>query len=146
MSKLRVGIIGLGGIARAHGDAIATLDNVEVIAVADLFEDKRQQFMERYGVSKGYVSHVELLQDEEVDAVAITLGHQLHHKLTVDSCNAGKHVLVEKPMAISLEQCDDMIVAAALQHTVSRRKHLQLLLGWQWPDRALGRRHPSWRH
>ena len=72
-----------------------------------------RQFMERYGVSKGYVSHVELLQDEEVDAVAITLGHQLHHKLTVDSCNAGKHVLVEKPMAISLEQCDDMIVAAA---------------------------------
>ena len=113
MSKLRVGIIGLGGIARAHGDAVAALDNVEVIAVADLFEDKRQQFMERYDVPKGYVSHIELLQDKEIDAVAITLGHQLHHKLTVDSCNAGKHVLVEKPMAISLEQCDDMIAVAA---------------------------------
>ena len=60
MSKLRVGIIGLGGIARAHGDAVAALDNVEVIAVADLFEDKRQQFMERYDVSKGYVSQYEI--------------------------------------------------------------------------------------
>ena len=58
MSKLRVGIIGLGGIAHTHGDAIAAIDNVEVIAVADLFEDKRQQFMERYDVSKGYVSHI----------------------------------------------------------------------------------------
>ena len=47
MSKLRVGIIGLGGIARAHGDAIATLDNIEVVAVADLFEDK-QDIVQQY--------------------------------------------------------------------------------------------------
>ena len=45
--------------------------------------------------------------------MAVVLGHQLHHRLTVDACNAGKHVLVEKPMALSLEQCDDMIEAAA---------------------------------
>ncbi|MBI1924372.1 Gfo/Idh/MocA family oxidoreductase [Candidatus Poribacteria bacterium] len=111
MSKLRVGVIGLGGIARAHCDAIATLDNVEVVAVADLFEEKRHQYMDRYNIPKGYASHVELLQDDEIDAVAITLGHQLHHRLTVDACNAGVHV--EKPMAISLQQCDDMIAAAA---------------------------------
>ena len=67
----------------------------------------------RHNVSKGYASHTELLKDDNVDAVAITLGHQLHHRLTVDACNAGKHVLVEKPMAISLEQCDEMIEAAA---------------------------------
>ena len=113
MSKLRVGIIGLGGIGDAHCDAIATLDNVEVVAVADLLEEKRRESMERHNVSKGYASHTELLKDDNVDAVAITLGHQLHHRLTVDACNAGKHVLVEKPMAISLEQCDEMIDAAA---------------------------------
>ena len=82
------------------------------MAVADLFADKRAQFMEQWGVAKGYATHTELLQDAEVDAVAITLGHQLHHRLTVDACNAGKHVLVEKPMALSLEQCDAMIAAA----------------------------------
>ena len=113
MSKLRVRIIGLGGIGDAHCDAIATLDNVEVVAVADLLEEKRRESMERHNVSKGYASHTELLKDDNVDAVAITLGHQLHHRLTVDACNAGKHVLVEKPMAISLEQCDEMIDAAA---------------------------------
>ncbi len=116
MKKLRVGIIGLGGIARSHCDAIATLDNIEVVAVADLFEEKRREYMETYNIPKGYASHTELLQDDEIDAVAVVLGHQLHHQLTVDACNAGKHVLVEKPMAISLEQCDNMIAAAAANH------------------------------
>ena len=113
MEKLKVGIIGLGGIARSHCDAIATLDTVEVVAVADLFEEKRREYMEKYNIPRGYETHTELLQDIEVDAVAVVLGHQLHHRLTVDACNAGKHVLVEKPMAISLQQCDDMIAAAA---------------------------------
>jgi predicted dehydrogenase len=110
---VRVGIIGLGGIAGSHCDAIATLDGVEVVAVADLLEAKRSEYMEKYDIPKGYTTHTELLADDEVDAVAVVLGHQLHHRLTVDACNAGKHVLVEKPMAISLDQCDDMIEAAA---------------------------------
>ena len=112
MNKLRVGIIGLGEIAKSHCSAIAELDSVEVVAVADFFEDKQRQYMDQYNIAKGYSTHTELLEDPEVDAVAITLGHQLHHRLTVDACNAGKHVLVEKPMAISLEQCDQMIQAA----------------------------------
>ena len=113
MAKLKVGIIGLGGIARAHCDAIATLENVEVVAVADLFEVNRRAYMEKYDIPKGYSSHTELLVDAEVEAVAVVLGHHLHHRLTVDACQAGKHVLVEKPMALSLAQCDEMIEAAA---------------------------------
>jgi len=110
---LKVGIIGLGGIARSHCDSIAHLDNVQVVAVADLFEEKRQEYMDKYDIPKGYQTHHELLKDDEIDAVAVVLGHQLHHQLTVDACNAGKHVLVEKPMALSLDQCDAMIEAAA---------------------------------
>ena len=113
MATLKVGIIGLGGIAQSHCDAIATLDNAEVVAVADLFEEKRREYMQKYDIPKGYPTHTDLLKDDEIDAVAVVLGHQLHHRLTVDACNAGKHVLVEKPMALSLEQCDDMIDAAA---------------------------------
>jgi len=109
---LKVGIIGLGGIAVSHCDAIKGLDNVRIVAVADLFEAKRTQFMTKYGIPKGYPTHHELLADPEVEAVGIVLGHQLHHRLTVDACNAGKHVLVEKPMALSLQQCDEMIAAA----------------------------------
>jgi len=109
---LKVGLIGLGGIARSHADAISNLDNVEIVAVADLFEDVRTDFMKKWDIPKGYKTHTELLEDNSVDAVGITLGHQLHHKLTIDACMAGKHVLVEKPMALSLQQCDEMIAAA----------------------------------
>ena len=80
MNKLRVGIIGLGGIAKSHCSAIAELDSVEVVAVADFFEEKQRQYMDQYNIAKGYNTHTELLEDPEVDAVAITLGHQLHHR------------------------------------------------------------------
>ena len=109
---LRVGLIGLGGIARSHADGIAQLEDVELVACADLIESTRAQFMDNYDVPKGYASHTELLEDSEIDAVGVVLGHQLHHRLSVDALNAGKHVLVEKPMALTLEQCDEMIAAA----------------------------------
>ena len=109
---LRVGLIGLGGIARSHADGIAQLDDVKLVACADLIESTRAQFMDTHDVPKGYASHTELLQDPEIDAVGVVLGHQLHHRLSVDALNAGKHVLVEKPMALTLEQCDEMIAAA----------------------------------
>lgn len=109
---LKVGIIGLGVIADRHIKSIAGLDNVEVVAVADLSEEPRTRVMKEYGIAKGYSSHTQLLQDEEVRAVGVTVGHHLHHRITVDACNAGKHVMVEKPMAISLPQCDEMIAAA----------------------------------
>ncbi len=137
MSKLKVGIIGLGGIARSHCDAIAALDNVEVVAVADLFEAKRSAYMEKYKIPRGYATHTELLADDEIDAVAIVLGHQLHHRLTVDACNAGKHVLVEKPMAISLEQCDDMIEAAAANHVKLMVGHTQHFYGTSLKAKAI---------
>jgi phthalate 4,5-cis-dihydrodiol dehydrogenase len=113
MSDLNVGIIGLGGIARQHFDAIETLDNVKVTACADLVEENRQKYMGQYDIAKAYPHHLALLEDDSIDAVAVVLGHQLHSRLVIDACNAGKHVLVEKPMALSLEQCDAMIAAAA---------------------------------
>jgi predicted dehydrogenase len=109
---LRVGIIGLGGIANSHCRGIAELEDVKVMAVADLMEERRREFMAQYDIPKGYATHTELLADPEIDAVGVVLGHMLHHRLTVDACRAGKHVLVEKPMAISMEQCDEMVAAA----------------------------------
>ena len=105
-------MIGLGGIARSHAQGIAELDDVEIVACADLIESTRAEYMDAYDVPKGYASHTELLEDPDIDAVGVVLGHHLHHRLSVDALNAGKHVLVEKPMALTLEQCDEMIAAA----------------------------------
>ncbi len=129
MSNLKVGIIGLGGIARSHCDAIQTLEDVEIVGVADFLEKNRREYMEKYNIPRGYASHTELLADDEVEAVAVTLGHQLHHRLTVDACSAGKHVLVEKPMAINLEQCDEMIAAAAANNVKLMIGHTQHFYG-----------------
>ncbi|MBM4436461.1 MAG: Gfo/Idh/MocA family oxidoreductase [Actinobacteria bacterium] len=119
---LRVGIVGLGGIGFGHARAIAGLADVQVVAAADLLDAPRQKFRAAYPATALYPNHRELLRDAQVDAVAITLGHQLHHRLSVDALNAGKHVLVEKPMALSLAQCDAMVEAA-------RRNGVQLVVG-----------------
>ena len=66
---LRVGMIGLGGIARSHAQGIAELDDVEIVACADLIESTRAEYMDAYDVPKGYASHTELLEDPDIDAV-----------------------------------------------------------------------------
>ena len=123
MSDLNVGIIGLGGIAKAHCTAIGTLENVNLAAVADLEEENRQRYVGEYDIPKAYSHHSKLLEDDSLDAVAVVNGHQFHHQLVVDACNAGKHVLVEKPMALNLEQCDAMIQAAS-------DNNVKLMLGY----------------
>lgn len=126
---LRVGIAGLGGIASSHFEAIESLANVEVVAVADLSEERRKEIAKKHNIPRQYPSHTELLKDDAVDAVAVILGHQLHHRLTVDTCKAGKHVLVEKPMALSLKQCDEMIAAAEANNVKLMVGHTQHFYG-----------------
>ncbi len=110
---LRVGIIGLPKIAEAHIEAIVSIPELSVAAVADLDEGRRAAYMSRYDIPAGFASHFELLEEPSLDAVAVTVGHHLHHRVTVDACRAAKHVMVEKPMALTVGQCDDMIAAAA---------------------------------
>ena len=84
MKELRVGIIGLGGIARSHCDAISHLDEIEIVAVADLFAEKRQEYMQKYAIPKGYATHTELLQDGEIDAlITQNVGHLVRSALRV---------------------------------------------------------------
>ena len=67
----------MGGISDSYCSAIATLENVEV---PDPFEEKRRQYMDKYNIPKGYVSHTELLEGDQIEAVAEVLGHHLHHR------------------------------------------------------------------
>ena len=89
---LRIGIVGLGGISRAHGDAIETLPDVEIVAAADLLEAPRREFCDRYEVPRAYPNHTELLKDDEVEAVAATLLSGTRH--TVQTTG---QVIAQKP-------------------------------------------------
>lgn len=112
--RLGVGIIGAGRVAASHARAARSVPGVELRAVAEVDAARREQFLAEYapvGV-RGYEDYRELLRSAEIDLVIVALPHWLHASCAIDAAEAGKHVLVEKPMALSLEECDRMIEAA----------------------------------
>jgi UDP-N-acetylglucosamine 3-dehydrogenase len=119
-SVLRIAVIGCGGIARAHLDAMADLPARPVVMI-DIEERRAQAYAEAYGAER-YGSRVEEALVDDVDAVIICLPHHLHMQAAVAAAESGKHVLTEKPMAISLPEADAMIDAA-------RRNHVRLMVG-----------------
>lgn len=114
MSKtIRIGIIGSGGIARAHASAYKTIPNVEIIAVADSIAGKAQAFIDQELLphAKAFDDHRRLLE-LEIDGVSICTPNFAHHETSVNALHAGKHVLVEKPMSVTLQQSIEMVEAA----------------------------------
>jgi len=106
-----VGIIGLGSVSPRHLDAVEHVVNARLVAVADINEKALSRVQNKYDC-KAYPNYRELLKDEEIDLVIICLPHFLHMEASVAALGAGKHVFVEKPMAINVEQCNRMIEAA----------------------------------
>ncbi len=109
MSKeLRVGMIGCGEIGVANARSIDRAKNARISMAMDVVEGVAKDIGGKYNAL--YTTDVEeLLASPEVDAVIISTPHYLHAPLTVQAAKAGKHVMVEKPIAISLEQADEMI-------------------------------------
>ncbi|MWV42188.1 gfo/Idh/MocA family oxidoreductase [Paenibacillus sp. HJL G12] len=112
MSKIKIAVFGCGAIAqRRHIPEYAANEHVELVAFADPKLERAEQMAETYG-GKAYASYEELLKHEEVDAVSVCTPNYLHAPMTIAAANAGKHVLVEKPMACTTEEGEQMIAAA----------------------------------
>ena len=105
------GIIGVGSVSRHHLEAVENIPTAQLVAVADTNTEALDRARNRYGCTP-YADYRDLLQDDRIDLVIICLPHFLHMEATVVALEAGKHVFVEKPMAITVEQCDRMIEAA----------------------------------
>lgn len=103
-------IIGCGRIAPKHGEAIAALEGARLVAAADIVFERAVKFTERFG-GVPYRSYEEMLMRPDVDVVCICTPSGLHAKMGIDAARAGKHVLVEKPMALSLADADALIAA-----------------------------------
>ena len=106
-----VGFFGAGRVSRDHVYAATRLPDLKLVGVAEPDEERRTLFAQRHGCD-GYADHRDLLAREDVDLVLVGLPHYLHAPLTIDALNAGKHVMVEKPMAMTVEECEAMIEAA----------------------------------
>lgn len=109
MNEVRFGILGCGVIAPTHASAIERIASARLIAVADILEDRAQKFSEKFGAEQFYTDYNELLKRDDIDAISICSPHYLHGPMGIAAARAGKHVLVEKPMAITLMEADEMI-------------------------------------
>ena len=111
MSKIRLGIIGCGDMEGAHQETFNALaDRVVITGTADIDISKAQYAAAKLGADHAVQDYRELFP--YVDAVLVVTPHNLHHEMGVTSLKAGKHVLMEKPLAISEAECLDLIETA----------------------------------
>ena len=107
--RLRLGILGCGPIAQiAHFDAANKARNVELSAICDSADDLRERMALLHQPRAVYRSYDELLADPAIDAILIGVADQFHVPLALQAIAAGKHVLVEKPLGVSIEECEEL--------------------------------------
>lgn len=106
---LRIGVLGCGPIAQfAHFDAIRKARNAELYAVCDAAPDLLAQMTAVHGPRVAYDSFDKMLADPRVEAVVIGVADQFHASLCRQALDAGKHVLVEKPLGVAIEECEEL--------------------------------------
>jgi len=113
MEKVNIGIIGLGYFGEVHADVFSKLPGANLLAVCTRREWRLKEVAEKYDVPKTYSDYNEMLADDEIDAVSIVTHAPDHVAPTVAAFKAGKHVLLEKPMALTTAECDTILEAAA---------------------------------
>ena len=109
--KLKVGVIGLG-MGRFHLNNYAQSENAEPVAICDLNEDLLAERQKEFDVPHTFTSVEKMLEMDELEAVSVALPNFLHAPVSIAALKAGKHVLVEKPMAMNAEEGRKMIRAA----------------------------------
>src|SRR5579863_5861177 len=111
ITKLRIALVGCGGVARRYRKTYAALPDVEVAVAMDIDEAEARCAAEETGAARVSTSFSEALAGD-VDAVVITTPNHLHRDQAVAALEAGKHVLLQKPMARTVAECDDILAAA----------------------------------
>lgn len=112
MARIRFGLIGYGKIAALHAQAIARSEHAELVSVCGRDAAKRDRFAQTWKIASRD-SVADMVRYDRVDAVMIATPHPRHHEDALEAFAAGCHVLVEKPMAVSVEQAQAMLEAAA---------------------------------
>ena len=112
MEKLRLGVIGAGSFSDYHLDGISQVANAEAVAICDVDIEKAKAKAEKYNIESVYTDYNELLKRDDIDAVTLPLPDQVHKEITIAALKAGKHVLCEKPMALDLDECKEMVKVA----------------------------------
>ena len=111
--KIGIGVIGVGAIGRVHAQNLARrVPNASLVAIADANKAAADAVATQTGVQEVYVDYHRLLQDKDVEAVVVATPTFLKLEVVKAACEAGKHVFCEKPMALTLKECDEFIAAS----------------------------------
>ena len=108
---LRFGLVGCGRVAPRHAESLLSLPGAQLVAVADVRETRAARFAAQYQAA-AHTDYRALLARQDVDVVSICTPSGLHAQMAIEAMQAGKHVIVEKPIALSLDDADRMIGAA----------------------------------
>ena len=122
MSKLKCAVIGTGYLGKFHAEKYASLDNCELVAVVDTNEQAAKEVAEKFG-AEALTDYDSLLGN--VDAVSVVVPTSLHHSISRDFLNAGSHVLVEKPITVTVEEADELIAIAKQKNLILQVGHLE---------------------
>src|SRR3982750_372994 len=112
MSKVRVGIVGCGNIAKTHATGLAALSEGELAAACDVDEGRARAFASQFGAPHVYTDVDAMLRSGNVDAIIVCTPHPLHAPVVVAAAEAGGHVICEKPISDKLSEADRMVEAA----------------------------------
>lgn len=116
--SIKACLIGCGRVAKSHIEgALQVKDKISIVAAVDPEIDRANEFCRDYNIEKAFTSFEDACKNAEFNAVDICLPNHLHREFTIKAAEAGKHILLEKPMANTRKECEDMI-AAADKHNV----------------------------
>lgn len=109
---MRVGVVGCGGVSRVHVKSLIQTGKCRVVSVCDLDNDRATALAKEYGIPRVYTDFSSMLRKEKLDIVHVLTPPQVHAPLSIEAMGAGCHVLVEKPMCMTVKEADQMIEAS----------------------------------
>ena len=122
MKKIKSAVIGAGYLGKFHAEKYAGLADCELVAVVDVNQQAAEEIAQKYQ-TQALTDYHQLLG--KVDAVSIVVPTTLHHQVALDFINHGTHVLVEKPITVTIEEADELIAAAKAQNVLLQVGHLE---------------------
>ena len=105
MSELRAALIGCGSIGRIHTECLSKLDGMKMVGFCDQFPVAAGKLSQEFGGAYHTTDVNRALRDDSIDAIYICTHHDTHSTLAIKACEAGKHIMIEKPLALTLDEC-----------------------------------------
>lgn len=119
MRRIKIGIIGAGFVGPIHIESVRRLGFVDVVAIAEITQQKANEVAEKFGISKAYGDWKDLVSDSEIEVVHVTCSNELHYQISKACIQAGKNVVCEKPLTLNMNEAKELVELAKERNVVN---------------------------